>query len=104
MLVREGWASNQRQANHIRQSPEEETFGGDRYAFDIDVEALQGIPTYAEELQEIIEYQGEYLRLQPQDESDNSELVHVVIADRRFDNPWIKETGSPIYRQESDRK
>jgi len=54
VLVREDRASNQRQANHIRQSLEEETFGGDRYAFDIDVEALQGIPTYAEELQEII--------------------------------------------------
>ena len=51
-----------------------------------------------------IEYQGEYLRFQPQDESDTSELVHVVIADRRFDNPWLKVTGSPIYRQESDRK
>ena len=54
VLVREDRASNQRQANHIRQSLEEETFGGDRYAFDIDVEALQGIPTYAEELQEIL--------------------------------------------------
>jgi len=54
VLVREDRASNQRQANHIRQSLEEETFGGDRYAFDIDVEALQGIPAYAEELQEIL--------------------------------------------------
>jgi len=36
---------------------------------------------------EIIEYQGEYLRLQPQDEPDNSELVHAVIADWKFDNP-----------------
>lgn len=54
VLVREDRASNQRQANHIRQSLEEETFGGDRYAFDIDVEALQGIPTYVEELQEIL--------------------------------------------------
>ena len=51
-----------------------------------------------------IEYQGEYLRLQPQDESDNSELVHGAIADRRVDNPWLKVTGSPISRQESDRK
>ncbi|MDV7351135.1 nucleotidyltransferase domain-containing protein [Halorubrum distributum] len=54
VLVREDRPSNQRQANHIRQSLEEDTFGGDRYAFDIDVESLQGIPTYAEELQEII--------------------------------------------------
>ncbi|MDB9234957.1 nucleotidyltransferase domain-containing protein [Halorubrum ezzemoulense] len=54
VLVREDRPSNQRQANHIRQSLEEDTFGGDRYAFDIDVEALQGIPTYAEELQEIL--------------------------------------------------
>jgi len=54
VLVREDRPSNQRQANHISQSLEEDTFGGDRYAFDIDVEALQGIPTYAEELQEIL--------------------------------------------------
>ena len=54
VLVRDDRPSNQRQANHIRQSLEEDTFGGDRYAFDIDVEALQGVPTYAEELQEIL--------------------------------------------------
>ncbi|MGQ3330799.1 nucleotidyltransferase domain-containing protein [Halorubrum sp. FL23] len=54
VLVRDDRPSNQRQANHIRQSLEEDTFGGDRYAFDIDVEALQGIPTYTEELQEIL--------------------------------------------------
>ena len=52
----------------------------------------------------VIKYQGEYLRLQPQDESDNFELAHVVIADRGFDNPWLKVRDSPIYRQESDRK
>ena len=37
----------------------------------------------------IIEIQGEYLRLQPQDESDNSECIHAAIATLRFDNPFV---------------
>jgi|GEM_PF-4439736 hypothetical protein len=33
-----------------------------------------------------IEEQGEYLRLQPQDESDNSESIYVGITTLRFGN------------------
>ncbi len=54
VLVREDRIGNQRQANHIRQSIEEDTFDGNRYAFEIDVEGLQAIPNYANELQEIL--------------------------------------------------
>ena len=42
--------------------------------------------------------QGEYLRLQPQDESDNSEPIYAAIATLRFDNPYLKVTGNPTYR------
>lgn len=34
----------------------------------------------------IIEIQGEYLRVQPQGESGNSEPIYAGIATRRFDN------------------
>jgi predicted nucleotidyltransferase len=54
VLVREDRMGNQRQANQVRQSLEAETFGGDRYAFEIDVEGLQAVPNYADELQEIL--------------------------------------------------
>jgi len=47
-----GW--NQRQANQVRQSLEEDTFDGNRYAYEIDVEGLQAIPNYAGELRQII--------------------------------------------------
>ena len=35
----------------------------------------------------IIQNQGEYLRFQPQDESDNSESIYAPIATLRLDNP-----------------
>jgi predicted nucleotidyltransferase len=54
VLVREDRMKNQRRANHVRQSLEEETFGGDRYAFEIDVEGLQAVPNYADELREVL--------------------------------------------------
>jgi predicted nucleotidyltransferase len=54
VLVREDRMENQRRANHVRQSLEEESFDGDRYAFEIDVEGLQAVPNYADELREIL--------------------------------------------------
>jgi hypothetical protein len=39
--------------------------------------------------------QGEYLRLEPQDEFDNSESIHAGIASWGFDNPWLELTSSP---------
>jgi predicted nucleotidyltransferase len=54
VLVREDRMGNQRRANRVRQSLEEDTFDGDRYAFEIDVEGLQAIPNYADELREIL--------------------------------------------------
>lgn len=54
VLVREDRMGNQRRANRVRQSLEEDAFDGDRYAFEIDVEGLQAIPNYADELQEIL--------------------------------------------------
>jgi len=54
VLVREDRMGNQRQANQVRQSLEEDTFDGNRYAYEIDVEGLQAIPNYAGELRQII--------------------------------------------------
>lgn len=53
-LVREDRMGNQRRANRVRQSLEEDTFDGDRYAFEIDVEGLQAVPNYADELRKIL--------------------------------------------------
>lgn len=53
VLVREDRMSNQRQANQVRKSLEEDTFDGNRYAFEIDVEGLQAVPNYVGDLREI---------------------------------------------------
>lgn len=47
-------AANQREANAVARDLEEQEFGGDRYAYDIDVEAVQAIPTYTEDIREIV--------------------------------------------------
>lgn len=54
VLVREDRMGNQRRANGVRQSLEADAFDGDRYAFEIDVEGLQAIPNYADDLREIL--------------------------------------------------
>ncbi|MES3517671.1 MAG: MarR family transcriptional regulator [Natronomonas sp.] len=54
VLVGEDRLSNQRTANRLRQELEDTEFDGDRYAFDIDVEALPAVPNYIEELREIL--------------------------------------------------
>jgi hypothetical protein len=43
------------------------------------------------------------LWVQLQNKSGNSEPIYAGIATRRFDNPWVKLTGSPILRQDLDR-
>ncbi|WP_323173316.1 nucleotidyltransferase domain-containing protein [Natrialba sp. PRR66] len=47
-------AANQREANAIARDLEETEFDGSRYAFDIDVEAVQAVPTYTEDIREIV--------------------------------------------------
>jgi predicted nucleotidyltransferase len=54
VLVSEDRAPNQRTANGIVQDLEDETFDGDRYAFDVDVEAVASIPRYTEDIREIV--------------------------------------------------
>ena len=54
VLTRSGRAERQREANAIARELEETDFDGDRYAFDIDVEAVQSIPSYTEEIREIV--------------------------------------------------
>ncbi|WP_250137808.1 nucleotidyltransferase domain-containing protein [Halorientalis salina] len=54
VLTRSDRAKNQREANAIARDLEEMDFDGDRYAYDIDVEAVQAIPAYTEDIREII--------------------------------------------------
>jgi predicted nucleotidyltransferase len=54
VLTRSGRAESQREANAIRSELEEMEFDGDRYAYDIDVEAVQAIPAYTDDIREII--------------------------------------------------
>ena len=54
VLTRSGRAESQRKANTIARDLEDTEFDGDRYAYDIDVEAVQAIPTYSEDIREII--------------------------------------------------
>ena len=54
VLVNADRMGNQRRANRIRQDLEDDEFDGDRYAFEIDVESLQAVPNYVDELREIL--------------------------------------------------
>lgn len=54
VLTRSGRAKGQREANAVARDLEEIAFNGDRYAYDIDVEAVQVIPTYTEDIREIV--------------------------------------------------
>ncbi|MBX0297918.1 nucleotidyltransferase domain-containing protein [Halomicroarcula sp. F27] len=54
VLTRTGRAESQREANAIARDLEETEFDGDRYAYDIDVEAVQAIPAYTADIREII--------------------------------------------------
>jgi predicted nucleotidyltransferase len=47
-------ATNQREANAIARDLEETAFNGNRYTYDIDVEAVQAVPTYTEDIREIV--------------------------------------------------
>lgn len=47
-------AANQREANAVARELEDAEFDENRYAYDIDVEAVQAIPTYTEDIREIV--------------------------------------------------
>jgi predicted nucleotidyltransferase len=54
VLTRSGRAVSQREANAVARDLEDRKFDGDRYAYDIDVEAVQAIPTYTDDIREIV--------------------------------------------------
>jgi len=54
VLVTEDRPSNQRDANAVRVDLEERTFEGERYGYDIDVEAVGSIPAYTSDIREIV--------------------------------------------------
>jgi len=53
VLTRSGRTASQREANAIARDLDT-AFDGDRYAYDIDVEAVQAIPAYTEDIREIV--------------------------------------------------
>ena len=54
VLIRSGRAESQRKANVIARDLEDREFDGGRYAYDIDVEAVQAIPAYTDDIREIV--------------------------------------------------
>lgn len=54
VLTRSGRAESQREGNTIARSLEDMEFDGDRYAYDIDVEAVQAIGAYTDDIRNII--------------------------------------------------
>lgn len=54
VLVEAERAENQRRANSIRVDLEDRRFQGDRYGFDIDVECVPSVPTYADSIERIL--------------------------------------------------
>lgn len=54
VLTQSERAANQREANAIARNLEEAEFDGNRYAFDIDVETVQAVPAYTEDIREIV--------------------------------------------------
>lgn len=54
VLTRSGRVESQREANAVARDLGETEFDGDRYAYDIDVEAVQAIPTYSDDIREIV--------------------------------------------------
>lgn len=55
VLVEDDRMGNQREANRVRQHLEDESFDNGRYAYEIDVEALQAVPNYLTELRDILQ-------------------------------------------------
>lgn len=54
VLVEEDRMENQRTGNQVRQDLEDSTFDSSRYAYEIDMEALPAVPSYADDLREVL--------------------------------------------------
>lgn len=54
VVVEDDRAENQREANRAVKDLEDESFDGERYGFDVDVEAAQAVGTYVDDLREIL--------------------------------------------------
>ncbi|MDL0137309.1 nucleotidyltransferase domain-containing protein [Halobacterium salinarum] len=54
VLTQAGRGEAQRAANSVARELEDQSFGGERYAYDIDVESVRSIPTYTDAIREIV--------------------------------------------------
>ncbi|WP_232685682.1 nucleotidyltransferase domain-containing protein [Halobacterium zhouii] len=72
--------ANQREAHAIARDVEGMEFDGNRYAYDIDVEAVQAVPTYLEDIQEIV------VSGIPVYKTDNFEIVENLLLEGSDDS------------------
>ncbi|QDX41164.1 nucleotidyltransferase domain-containing protein [Salarchaeum sp. JOR-1] len=54
VLVEDDRMANQRTANRVRQDLEDQEFDTGRYAYEIDVESLPAVPSYTDELRDVL--------------------------------------------------
>lgn len=54
VLVDDDRPANQRRANRVKNDLEEQTFDGNRYGYDVDVEVLSSVPRYSSEIRTIV--------------------------------------------------
>lgn len=54
VLTQSDRPKTQREANAVARELEDQSFGGQRYAYDIDVESVRSIPTYTDAIREIV--------------------------------------------------
>jgi predicted nucleotidyltransferase len=80
VLTRSGRAESQREANAVARDLEERKFDGNRYAYDIDVEAVQAIPAYTDDIREIV------VSGIPVYKTDNFETVENLLLEEGVDN------------------
>ena len=73
-------AENQREANTIASDLGDTKFGGNRYVFHIDVEAVQAVPTYTEDIRGIV------VSGIPIYKTDNFEIVENLLLEESNDN------------------
>jgi predicted nucleotidyltransferase len=77
VLTQGNRATNQREANAVARDLEDTAFDGDRYAYDIDVEAVQALPAYTDDIRKIV------VSGIPVDKTDNFEIVENLLLEER---------------------
>lgn len=80
ILTQANRAGNQREANAVARDLEDATFNGDRFAYDIDVETVQALPAYTDDIREIVTSGI------PVYKTENFEIVENLLLEERDTN------------------